>query len=115
MRGAAPLLALLLGLVLCLPAGAAEAARSQSPAAAPSRSRLSDGDPLNGGYLIVNMHGMLFHPDARDIDEDVAYARWLGSGVIRVFATDNNGLEAWGGSTVGDRIADIAPSLRAAN
>jgi len=71
-------------------------------------------DPLNGGFLLVNMHGMLFHPGARDLDEDVAYARWLGSGVIRVFATDNNGPLNWNGSAVGNRIADVAPILRAA-
>jgi hypothetical protein len=74
---------------------------------------LPSGDPLNGGFLIVNMHGMLFHPLTSDIAEDVAYARWLGSGVIRVFATDNNGLRDWDGVRVGNRIADIAPTLRA--
>ena len=58
---------------------------------APTRSLLPVDDPLNGGFLVVNMHGMLFHPALSDIDEDVAYARWLGGGVIRVFATDNNG------------------------
>ena len=66
-------------------------------------------DPLNGGFLVVNMHGMLFHPALSDIDEDIAYARWLGGGVIRVFATDNNGPLYWDGKTVGNRIADIAP------
>jgi hypothetical protein len=85
------------------------------PAVAASTSRLSPADPLNGGYLLVNMHGMLFHRLDSDIQEDVAYARWLGSGVIRVFATDNNSLQPWDGRRVGSRIAEVAPMLRAAH
>ena len=61
------------------------------------------------------MHGMLFHPDVSDIDEDIAYARWLGGGIIRVFATDSNGLDHWDGTRVGERIAEIAPLLRTAH
>ena len=70
---------------------------------------------MNGGYLLVNMHGMLFHPDNADIDEDLAYARWLGGSVVRVFATDSSGLRKWDGAKVGARIAEIAPKLRAAH
>jgi hypothetical protein len=82
------------------------------PASAP---RISAVDPLNGGFLLVNNHGMLFHPEMSDIQEDVAYARWLGSGIVRVFATDNNGLQRWDGARVGTRIAEVAPILRAAH
>ncbi len=78
-------------------------------------SRISVADPLNGGFLLVNMHGMLFHPDVGDISEDLAYARWLGSGIVRVFATDSNGERKWDGTQVGARIAEIAPMLRQAN
>src|SRR5438270_11000369 len=63
-----------------------------------SASRISAADPLNNGFLLLNMHGMLFHPEVSDIDEDIAYARWLGGGVIRVFATDSNGLQHWDGT-----------------
>src|SRR5438105_1845265 len=66
-----------------------------------SAPRISTTDPLNGGFLLVNNHGMLFHPQIGDIQEDVAYARWLGSGIVRVFATDNNGWQQWGGARVG--------------
>ena len=64
-------------------------------------------------FLIANMHGFLFHPLTSDLEEDVAYARWLGSGVIRVFATDNNGFQDWDGRRVGadrgDRTGACAP------
>jgi hypothetical protein len=104
---------LALALSSFLPSARAANMTVDSPPAAITRSMLSAADPLNGGSVLVNMHGMLFHPDLSDIYEDVAYARWLGSGVIRVFATDNNGLLGWDGERVGNRIADIAPSLRA--
>jgi hypothetical protein len=86
-----------------------------NPADATLVSRISASDPLNGGFLIANMHGMLFHPDTNDISEDLAYARWLGAGVVRVFGTDSNGAHAWNGAQVGARIVSIAPMLRAAH
>ena len=76
-------------------------------------SRISTADPLNGGFLLLNMYGMLFHPDTSDIAEDLSYARWLGGGIVRVFATDSNGGHEWDGTRVGTRLADIAPMLRA--
>jgi hypothetical protein len=85
------------------------------PTTVASAARISGTDPLNGGFLIANQHGMLFHDLADDAQEDVAYARWLGAGIIRVFATDNNGFRAWDGRQIGNRIADRAPLLRAAN
>src|SRR5712691_2363223 len=86
------------------------------PAAVPAGApHISAADPLNGGFLLVNNHGMLFHPELSDIQEDVAYARWLGSGIVRVFGTDNNGLHRWDGTRVGTRIAEVAPILRAAH
>src|SRR4051794_29430575 len=87
-----------------------------SPAAADGpASAIPAADPFNGGFLLVNQHGMLFHPDTADIDEDIAYARWLGGSVIRVFGTDSSGQQAWNGTRVGTRIAEIAPKLRAAH
>jgi hypothetical protein len=83
--------------------------------AAAVASRVSVADPLNGGYLLLNMHGMLFHPDTRDIGEDLSYARWLGGGIVRVFATDSSGIRKWDGTRVGTRIGEIAPMLRASH
>jgi hypothetical protein len=114
LRAGVLLATLALALSSFLPSARAEDLTVESPPASITRSMLSAADPLNGGSVLVNMHGMLFHPELSDIDEDVVYARWLGSGVIRVFATDNNGLLGWDGQRVGTRIADIAPSLRAA-
>lgn len=69
---------------------------------------------LNGKFLILNMHGALFHQDVEDIYEDLSYANWLNAGVIRVFATDAGRFSSWNGEQLGNRIADIAPALRAA-
>src|SRR5207244_5726506 len=104
------LVAALLALACVVPASSADDRGISATA-----PRISAAAPLNGGFLLVNMHGMLFHPLASDIQEDVAYARWLGSGIIGVFATDNNGFQQWNGSQVGSRIANIGPLLRAAH
>jgi hypothetical protein len=63
---------------------------------------------------MLNMHGALFHENAADMRENLAYARWLGAGVIRVFATDNNTGKRWGGERVGAQIVEMAPALREA-
>jgi len=107
---------LLLLASIARPALAGELGSPDAPlgSSRPPESRLWASDPLNGGFLVANMHGFLFHPDNNDLQEDVAYARWLGSGVVRVFATDNNAFRQWDGRRVGTRIADIAPILRAA-
>ena len=86
------------------------AAPVESLWAAPN-SRVSS---LNGRFLLLNMHGALFHSESKDLEENVAYARWIGAGVIRVFATDNNTGRSWSGKEVGSRIAQMAPALRAA-
>jgi hypothetical protein len=70
---------------------------------------------LNGRFVILNMHGMLFHREIDNIHENLEYATWLRAGLIRVFATDAGELVEWDGERVGNRIADIAPALRAAN
>jgi hypothetical protein len=67
---------------------------------------------LNGRFLLLNMHGFLFQDDPRDYVENLAYARWMHAGVIRVFATDANRQQPWDGERVGNTIADLAPSLR---
>jgi hypothetical protein len=117
-RLARPVAALAL-LVLCLaPAAygqALDGTRSSAAVATVPVQRISPADPLNGGFLIANQHGMLFHDLTADAREDIAYARWLGAGIIRVFGTDNNGYRDWDGRQVGARIADRAPLLRAAN
>jgi hypothetical protein len=102
-------LALLAPMALADPATGTADTTNTSVAA----SRVSVADPLNGGFLLLNMHGMLFHPDTSDISEDLSYARWLGGGIVRVFATDSSGTHRWDGSRVGMRIAEIAPMLRA--
>lgn len=76
-------------------------------------SRRSAPQPLNGHFLLLNMHGLLFHEQARDFEENVAYARWMGAGVIRTFATDDNTLKPWSGLKLGNQIADAAPYFRA--
>ena len=105
------------GLVLLAPlaladptTGTTDTTRTPAPT-----SRVSATDPLNGGFLVLNMHGMLFHPQTSDIGEDLNYARWLGGGIVRVFATDSSGTHKWDGTRVGSRIAEIAPMLRAAH
>jgi len=105
----------LLAVATVVPVALADGPGSEAAAVPASVQRIAAADPLNGGFLIVNNHGMLFHPELSDIQEDVAYARWLGGGIVRVFATDNNGLNQWDGAHVGTRIAEIAPILRAAH
>jgi hypothetical protein len=109
------LVSALLALYVVAPIAFADETAPISAPSPSSASRISAADPLNGGFLAVNMHGMLFHPALSDIQEDLAYARWLGAGVIRVFATDSNGAQHWDGTRVGTRIAEIAPMLRAAH
>ena len=58
---------------------------------------------------MLNVHGALFHSEPTDLSEDISYARWMGAGVVRAFATDNNSLKNWDGKLVGNRIADAAP------
>jgi hypothetical protein len=85
-----------------------------TPQPAPSSvGRLSPTDPLNGGDLIANMHGLLFHERQRDWEEDISYAHWLGARVIRAFGTDNIGFRNWDGKHVGSQIVAVAPLLRA--
>jgi len=105
----------LLVVVGMVPGAFADGTVGEPASVPPNAPRISAADPLNGGYLLVNNHGMLFHAELSDIQEDVAYARWLGSGIVRVFGTDNNGLHRWDGTRVGTRIAEIAPILRAAH
>ena len=87
-------------------------AGSPTPTAIPYQPRIAS---LNGKALLLNMHGALFHSELTDFQENVAYAQWMNAGVIRVFATDNNAGKNWDGARVGNRIADVAPYLRAAN
>ncbi|MDQ6674294.1 MAG: hypothetical protein M3069_26775, partial [Chloroflexota bacterium] len=114
-RAGVVLAAVLLASALGLPIASANAGGATATDAPGTQSRLSRVDPLNGGVVLVNMHGMLFHPDLSDIQEDISYARWLGGGVIRVFATDSHGVLDWDGQRIGARIADMAPMLRAAH
>lgn len=80
---------------------------------APAPSSPSGLTSLNGRFLMLNIHGALFHQELRDFQENVAYAQWMRAGVIRVFATDSNSFKPWDGIQVGNRIADVAPFLRA--
>lgn len=114
-RAGVLLAAVLVACTVVLPVASADGVDAPAQQSVASISRLSNADPLNGSGVLVNMHGMLFHPDLNDIQEDITYARWLGTGVIRVFATDSQGRLTWDGQRVGTRIADIAPMLRAAH
>ncbi len=67
---------------------------------------------LNGQFLLLNMHGGLLHPDIEPARENVRYAAWMNAGVIRIFATDSTQHSIEDGAWLGDRIADLAPSLR---
>jgi hypothetical protein len=67
---------------------------------------------MNGRFLLLNMHGGLFHPDITSVRENVRYAEWMNAGVIRVFATDSAQDDVEDGDWVGHRIADLAPALR---
>jgi hypothetical protein len=99
-------------------AGGASLSRAYASVSAPSTTALpftSRLSSVDGRFLLLNMHGVLFHSELRDLEEEIAYARWMNAGAMRVFATDNNTLKDWSGKTVGNRIADIAPTLRAAN
>lgn len=70
---------------------------------------------VNGRFVLLNMHGLLFHDDLADVVENIEYASWLNAGVIRVFATDKIHFVNWSGGGVADRIVEIAPLLREAN
>jgi hypothetical protein len=107
--------AAVLALAVVIPVASADGTTTVDASSPSITSRISAADPLNGGFLLVNMQGMLFHPDVSDIQEDLAYARWLGGGIIRVFATDSSSERKWDGTRVGMRIAEIAPMLRSAN
>ncbi len=105
------LFTLLLALGL-LPSLGVQQANADRPSTAPETVFTSRISSLNGRFLLLNMHGVLFHSDLSDLEEEIAYARWMNAGVIRVFATDNNTLKGWSGRQVGERIAEIAPVLR---
>ena len=38
---------------------------------------------VNNRFLILNMHGMLFHERLADIQEDINYASWMNAGRSR--------------------------------
>jgi hypothetical protein len=83
-----------------------------NPASAPLPLNRGINSFANGGALMLNMHGLLFHDDPRDVRENIEYAAWLNSGVIRVFATDKIGHINHTGGEIGERIAAMAPLLR---
>lgn len=106
-RGLGPLaLALVLGLVLV------DAARATPVPPGMFDSPADYHGFMNGRFLLLNMHGALFHPDSESVREDVRYAAWMNAGVIRVFATDSLQRGPEDGEWVGHRIADVAPTLR---
>ena len=63
-------------------------------------------------FLLVNQHGGLFYESDADLQENAAYAAWLGASAIRVFATDSNTHKPWDGKRVGRQIVRWAPHLR---
>ena len=91
--------------------GAATPATTRTPGPAPTARR--PATLPDERYLIVNQHGGLFYDSDADLQENAAYARWLGASAIRVFATDGNTGKRWDGRRVGAQIVRWAPSLRA--
>ena len=110
-------LASLLALALLAPMPGSTSARADVEAGgAQSTPRITTGriSSLNDRFLLLNMHGLLFHEQPRDFQETATYARWIRAGVIRVFATDANTNKQWDGQKVGNVIADQAATFRAA-
>jgi hypothetical protein len=68
---------------------------------------------INGRFLILNMHGGFLHPSLDPVQENIRYATWMNAGAIRIFATDSTQRGSNEGAWVGNRIADVASSLRA--
>ena len=68
---------------------------------------------INGRFLILNMHGGFLHPSLDPVQENIRYAAWMNAGAIRIFATDSTQRSVNDGTWVGNRIADVAPTLRA--
>src|SRR5437763_9536795 len=68
---------------------------------------------INGRFLILNMHGGFLHPTIDPVQENIRYAAWMNAGAIRIFATDSTQRSTADGAWVGNRIADVAPALRA--
>jgi hypothetical protein len=102
--------ALTLALILALLATDAVSATPTPPGVADSPADYYGY--MNGRFLLLNMHGALFHPDIESVRENVRYAAWMNAGVIRVFATDSAQRGPEDGDWVGHRIADVAPTLR---
>ncbi|HEX2326244.1 MAG TPA: hypothetical protein VHQ00_12675, partial [Chloroflexota bacterium] len=78
-------------------------------APAPPAPHLGQGQER---FLLVNQHGGLFYESDADLQENAAYAAWLGASAIRVFATDSNTHKPWDGKRVGRQIVRWAPHLR---
>lgn len=68
---------------------------------------------VNGRFLILNMHGGFSHPTTEPVEENIRYAAWMNAGAIRIFATDSAAQSVEYGEALGNRIADVAPALRA--
>jgi hypothetical protein len=68
---------------------------------------------INGRFLILNMHGGFLHPSIDPVQENIRYAAWMNAGAIRIFATDSSQRSANDATWLGNRIADVAPALRA--
>ena len=68
---------------------------------------------VNGRFLILNMHGGFSHPSVEPVEENIRYAAWMNAGAIRIFATDSAAEDVEYGDALGNRIADVAPTLRA--
>jgi hypothetical protein len=99
--------------------GASPTAGTATPAGAtavPPAPAAPPGPPLGQGpdrFLLVNQHGGLFYESEADLQENAAYAAWLGASAIRVFATDASTLKQWDGRRVARQIVRWAPYLRA--
>jgi hypothetical protein len=68
---------------------------------------------INGRFLILNMHGGFLHRSIDPVQENIRYASWMNAGAIRIFATDSSQTSTDDAVWLGERIADVAPTLRA--
>lgn len=68
---------------------------------------------INGRFLILNMHGGFMHSSIDPVQENIRYAAWMNAGAIRIFATDSSQRSVSDAAWLGNRIADVAPTLRA--
>ena len=85
---------------------------------------------LNGRFLVLNMHGLLFHEDVEDVYENIRYASWMNAAVLKLagrpitsprhfrpasmscVCSESNSLPPWVASRLIGGAAPLNPPLR---